>query len=139
MIEELQARSACNCTKNNPWKDKRLHCAVRRSLEKTLGVQSPQGSGTRHGAATMECHKSIECAGTDVEIGLMSDVQCTTTGADDCHAPERIARNDEMSNWMWICVGLVIIGDVGCPTASLVTDRRRWRKGQRRTKNASAR
>ena len=63
----------------------------------------------------------------------------TATGADDCHAPERNVRNDEMSNWMWIDVGLVIIGDVGWPTASLVTDRRRRRKGQRRTKSASAR
>ena len=51
----------------------------------------------------------------------------TATGADDCHAPERNVRNDEMSNWMWIGVGLVVIGDVGWPTASLVTDRRRRR------------
>ena len=63
----------------------------------------------------------------------------TTTGADNCHALERIVRNDEMSNGMWIGVGLVVIGDVGWPTASLVTDRCRWRKGQRRTKSASAR
>ena len=34
-----------------------------------------------------------------------------------------------MSNWLWIDVGLVIIGDVGWLTASLVTDRRRRRKG----------
>ena len=52
----------------------------------------------------------------------------TTTGADDCHALERDVRNDEMSNWIWIDVGLVIIGEVGWPTASLVTDRRRRRK-----------
>ena len=44
----------------------------------------------------------------------------TATGADDCHAPERNVRNDEMSNW--IGVGLVVIGDVGWPTVSLVTD-----------------
>ena len=43
----------------------------------------------------------------------------TATGADDCHAPERNVRNDEMGNWMSIGVGLVIIGDVGWPTASL--------------------
>ena len=49
----------------------------------------------------------------------------TATGADDCHAPERNVRNDEMSNWMWIDVGLVIIRDVGWPAANLVTDRRR--------------
>ena len=28
MIEELQAGSACDCMKNNSWKDERLHCAV---------------------------------------------------------------------------------------------------------------
>ena len=47
----------------------------------------------------------------------------TATGADDCHAPERIVRNDEMSNSMWIGVDLVVIGDAGWHTASLVTDR----------------
>ena len=76
MIEELQAGSACDCTKNYCWKDKRLQCAVRRSLGETIDVQSPQGSGTRDGAATMECFGSTECTGTDVEICLMSDVQC---------------------------------------------------------------
>ena len=30
-----------------------------------------------------------------------------------------------MRIWMWIDVGLVIIGDFGWPTASLVTDRGR--------------
>ena len=38
MIEELQARSACDCAKNISWKDKRLHCAVRRSLGEILEV-----------------------------------------------------------------------------------------------------
>ena len=42
----------------------------------------------------------------------------TTTRADDCHAPERNVRNHEMSKWMWIDVGLVVIGDFGWPTAS---------------------
>ena len=84
--------SACDCMKNNSWKDRRLHCAVRPSLEEKVQV---------------------------------ADLR---PGADDCHAPERNVRNDEMSNWMWIDVGLVIIGDVGWPTASLVTDRRRRRK-----------
>ena len=56
----------------------------------------------------------------------------TATGADDCHAPEQNVTNDEMNNWMWIDVDLVIISDVGWPTASLVTDRRRRRqKGAR--------
>ena len=63
----------------------------------------------------------------------------SATGADDCHAPERNVRNDEMSNRMSMDVGLVIIRDVVWLTASLVTDRRRRRKGQRRTKSASAR
>ena len=147
MIEELQAGSACDCTKNTSWKDKRLHCAVRRSLGKTPHVQLPQRSGTRRGAATMECHGSIECRGTDVEFvsclmysaDLRAAAVPTATIADDRHAPERNVRNDEMSNWMWIDVGLVIFGDVGWRTASLVKDRRRWRKGQRRTKSASAR
>ena len=61
----------------------------------------------------------------------------TATGADDRHAPGRNVRNDEVSNWMWNDVGLIIIGDVGWPTASLATDRRR--KGHSRTKSASAR
>ena len=86
MIEELQAGSACDCTKNTSWKDKRLHCAVRRSLRKTLDVQFPQGSGTRHGAATLECHGSIECTGTDVEICLMSDVQCGLESSSGSHS-----------------------------------------------------
>ena len=88
----------------------------------------------------------MKCTGTDVEICLVSDVQsrlenssATATGADDCHAPEWNVRNDEMSTWIWIDVGLVIIGDIGWLTANLVTDRRRRRKGQRRTKSASAR
>ena len=34
-----------------------------------------------------------------------------------------------MSNWMWIGVGLVIVGDIGWPTASPDIDRRRRRKG----------
>ena len=38
MIEELQAGSACDCMKSNSWKDKRLHCAVRRSLGERLEV-----------------------------------------------------------------------------------------------------
>ena len=44
-----------------------------------------------------------------------------------------------MSNWMWIGVGLVIIGDVGWLAASLVTGCRRRRKGPEETKSASAR
>ena len=62
------------------------------------------------------------------------------TGADDRHAQERNVRNDEMSNWMWIDVGLVITGDgqVALPRASsqtVVVGERGWR----RTKSASAR
>ena len=38
-------------------------------------------------------------------------------------------RNDGMNNWIWIGVGLVIIGDLGRPTATLVTDVRTLRKG----------
>ena len=49
----------------------------------------------------------------------------TATGADDCHAPEQNVRIDEMSNRMWIGVGLVVIGDVRWPTANLVIDRHR--------------
>ena len=78
--------------KNSSWKDKRLHVG-----------------------------ETLECTGTDVEICLMSDVQCrlesssgsTATGADDCHALERNVSNEEMSNSMWIGVGLVITSDVG--------------------------
>ena len=35
---------------------------------------------------------------------------------------------------MWIDVGLVTIRDVGRPTASFVTDRRRRRKGRRKVR-----
>ena len=38
-------------------------------------------------------------------------------------------RNNEIGNWIWIDVGLIIVGNVGWLTASLVADRRRQRKG----------
>ena len=112
MIEELQAGSACDCTKNISWKDQRLHCAVRRSLGKTLDVQSPQGRGhdtvlrpwSAMGASSVQVQtlKFVSCLTYSAD--LRAAAVPTATGADDCHAPERNVRNDEMGRWVWIGV-----------------------------------
>ena len=55
------------------------------------------------------------------KIDLLFDSSCRTL--------EMHERNNETGNWIWIDVGLIIVGNVGWLTASLVADQSRQREG----------